>query len=137
MLSLQLAPVRLLAVLATAAVPQGDADRPFSEPFQLVRNWRQPIGAGYSLIAVASDVAVTMFSDGRDDYVAAFALTDGEERWRARFGRTHRGKDGAEDGPRSTPVIAGLHVFAQIVTLDVGGPSGLAASQGMDVAICQ
>jgi len=44
--------------------------------------WKQPLGSGYSGVAVADGQVVTMLSDGKHDVVAAFNAADGRERWR-------------------------------------------------------
>ena len=73
--------------------------------------WKRPLGSGYSGIAVADGRAVTMFSDGRFDYVIALEAETGEERWRFRLGTTYSGRGGSENGPSSTPVVDGGVVF--------------------------
>jgi len=36
----------------------------------------------------------------------------------------------------NTASLAGVHVFTQILTIDAGGPAGIAASDGMQVRVC-
>lgn len=74
--------------------------------------WRARIGSGYSGIAVSGRWAVTMFSDGAQDAVAAFDVASGKEVWRTSLAETLKGLDGSYDGPISTPVIAGPRAFA-------------------------
>lgn len=50
--------------------------------FQLQVRWRRKLGSGYSGIAVSGSRAVTLFSDGKDDYAAALDADSGEELWR-------------------------------------------------------
>lgn len=74
--------------------------------------WNQKIGSGYSGIAVADGCAVTMFSDGTNDVVAAFDTKTGKEQWRYVLAEYYKGHDGSHDGPISTPLIADGKVFA-------------------------
>ncbi|HEX6883971.1 MAG TPA: PQQ-binding-like beta-propeller repeat protein [Planctomycetota bacterium] len=86
--------------------------RAFSQPFELHLAWVRPLGSGYSGIVAAGGLAVTAYSDGTSDYLGAFALSDGGERWRVELGPTFAGHHGAEDGPSSTPCIRAGVVFA-------------------------
>jgi len=96
--------------------PHGDdsADAPglFAKPFELARRWRAPVGSGYSGIAVRGDLVVTLAARDGVDAVVALGAVDGEERWRTRIDAAFPGQDGAEDGPVSTPTLAGDAVFA-------------------------
>jgi enterochelin esterase-like enzyme/outer membrane protein assembly factor BamB len=74
--------------------------------------WRARLGSGYSGVAVSGGRAVTMFSDGRNDVLAAFDGASGKQLWRIPIAETHRGINGSFDGPISTPAIAGGRVFA-------------------------
>lgn len=67
--------------------------------------WKRPLGAGYSSISVVGGLGVTMFTDGKDDLLIAFAVDTGKERWRYRISTMHKGHTGSADGPLSTPVI--------------------------------
>jgi outer membrane protein assembly factor BamB len=78
----------------------------------LVVRWRARLGSGYSGVAVSGGRAVTMFSDGNDDVLAAFDGTSGKEIWRIRLAERRRGVNGSFDGPISTPTIADGRVFA-------------------------
>jgi enterochelin esterase-like enzyme/outer membrane protein assembly factor BamB len=78
----------------------------------LAVGWRARLGSGYSGVAVAGGRAVTMFSDGAQDLVAAFDTASGKEHWRAAVAGAHKGADGSFDGPISTPAVAGGRVFA-------------------------
>jgi len=81
-------------------------------PVVLERLWRQPLGSGYSGVAVAAGFAVTMFADDEFDYLAAFDAATGERRWKLKLGPAYQGHDGSEDGPASTPLIHGERVYA-------------------------
>jgi len=74
--------------------------------------WRAKLGSGYSGVAVSGGRAVTMFSDGTHDVLAAFDAATGGETWRVAVAETHKGLDGSFNGPMSTPVVAGGRVFA-------------------------
>jgi len=79
--------------------------RPGSGGVTLELVWKAALGSGYSRFAVASGLAVTMFSDGEFDHAVALDVATGEEIWRYRIAATYRGHDGSRDGPISTPVI--------------------------------
>ena len=84
----------------TVAGPAFDAE---SLEFEI--DWKVPLGASYSGVAVAEGVVVTALSDGVHDHVVALEEDSGEERWRHSLGPTYLGHDGSEDGPVSSPVI--------------------------------
>jgi enterochelin esterase-like enzyme/outer membrane protein assembly factor BamB len=90
------------------AAAAGALDR---EPIGLEILWTRPLGSGYSAISVAGEIGVTLFSDGTDDLAVAFDAATGEERWRYRIGETYKGHSGSDDGPISTPAIAGDAVY--------------------------
>jgi enterochelin esterase-like enzyme/outer membrane protein assembly factor BamB len=86
--------------------------------------WRSRIGSGYAVVAVAEGRAVTLFSDGARDVVAAFDAASGKELWRHAAEATYKGHDGSFDGPIATPAVAGGRVFAffnrgSLVALDL------------------
>ena len=74
--------------------------------------WRARLGSGYSGVAVADGRAVTLFSDGSRDVLAAFDAATGREAWRVPVAEAHKGKDGSFDGPVSTPAVDRGRVFA-------------------------
>ena len=74
--------------------------------------WRIPLGSGYSGIAVSGGRAVTLFSSGDADWVAAFDTATGKQLWRYRLGDLTKGHDGSDDGPLSSPTIGNGKVFA-------------------------
>jgi len=80
--------------------------------FQLQVRWRRKLGSGYSGIAVSGNRAVTLFSDGKHDYAAALDAGSGDEIWRVQIAPTYPGREGANDGPVSTPAIADGVVYA-------------------------
>ncbi len=125
-------PARVCAQQGDAQPPKAKDDRrggestpdvPSSESVRLEVSWKRPLGSGYSGVAVADGRAMTLFSDGKDDVIAAFNTSDGREYWRYRLDETYKGHDGSQDGPLSTPAIWDGRVFAlsargKLVALD-------------------
>ncbi|MGH7494135.1 MAG: PQQ-binding-like beta-propeller repeat protein [bacterium] len=96
----------------------------FEENSTLQIVWKRKIGSGYSAIAVAHGHAITLFSDGVYDYLVSLDSESGNEQWRYRIDTTYPGRDGANDGPVSTPTIDENRVFGigpkgQLVALDL------------------
>lgn len=85
-------------------IPDGD--------FGLAVEWQRDLGSGYSNISVADDRAVTMFTDGDVDVIAAFDVASGDELWRFELGEKYAGHDGSDDGPLGTPTLADGSVYA-------------------------
>jgi outer membrane protein assembly factor BamB len=69
--------------------------------------WRRGIGEGWSGIAVASGIAITLFQRDDNEIVAAFHLQTGETVWEHSIPGRHAHALGGV-GPRSTPTIASL-----------------------------
>lgn len=78
---------------------------PPSGEFGLEVSWKKKIGSGYAGIAVAESIAVTGFSDGAKDLLAAFDMKTGAEKWRFEIEDTYVGHDGSHTGPIATPTI--------------------------------
>ena len=74
--------------------------------------WKRELGSAYSSISIAGNRAVTMFSDGKDDFVVSLDAQTGQEQWRTKIGSMYVGHNGSHDGPNSTPLIHGNRVFA-------------------------
>jgi outer membrane protein assembly factor BamB/enterochelin esterase-like enzyme len=85
---------------------------PFSGKFDLKIRWKHPLGTGYSGVVVSDGKAITMFSDGKSDYLIALASNDGKEIWRLTLGEAFPPRDGSSGGPVSTPAIDHGVVFA-------------------------
>ncbi|MDA8019045.1 MAG: PQQ-binding-like beta-propeller repeat protein [Thermoanaerobaculia bacterium] len=85
-------------------IPQGD--------FGFVLEWQRALGSGYSNISVADGKAVTMFTDGDIDVIAAFDAASGSELWRHELGEKYAGHDGSDDGPLGTPTLADGQIYA-------------------------
>ncbi len=75
-------------------------------PFTLRERWRVQVGSGYSGISVLGATAVTMGASEGFDQVVALDVASGAVRWRRRLGPAFPGKEGAVDGPTSTPTLA-------------------------------
>ena len=76
-----------------------------ADGFGLRVEWAQPLGPGYSGIAVVGDKVVTLFSDGEFDVLIALNREDGKELWRHKIAETYKGHDGSTDGPITTPAV--------------------------------
>jgi outer membrane protein assembly factor BamB len=73
--------------------------------------WRQPIGGGYAAFAIANGFLVTIEQRRDREVVVCYEAATGKEvwttGWETRFSETAGG-----DGPRATPTIADVDVFA-------------------------
>jgi enterochelin esterase-like enzyme/outer membrane protein assembly factor BamB len=78
---------------------------------QLEVGWKRDLGPGYSALAVGDGQVLAMFADGDADYLAAFDVATGDERWRYRIADTYAGHDGSHDGPISTPLIGDGRIY--------------------------
>ena len=93
--------------------------------FGLEVAWKKKIGSGYSGVAIANGLGVTMFeAEDSNNVVVAFDTETGEERWRFEIGPRHQGLNGSYNGPISTPLIVGnivvaLDPWGRLVGLDV------------------
>ena len=89
----------------------GKHDGLFKKGFGLEVSWQKELGSGYSSISLADGIAVTMFSDGTDDFMIGLDAQTGKELWKYKIAATYKGHDGSHDGTISTPVIDGKHVY--------------------------
>jgi outer membrane protein assembly factor BamB/enterochelin esterase-like enzyme len=80
--------------------------------FGLKVAWTKDLGSGYSKVWLTNGKAVTMFTSGEVDVVAAFELSTGDELWRYELGEKYAGHDGSDDGPVGTPVVSDGTVYA-------------------------
>ncbi|MGI9243379.1 MAG: PQQ-binding-like beta-propeller repeat protein, partial [Verrucomicrobiales bacterium] len=73
--------------------------------------WRKQIGEGWSAFSVAGGFAFTMEQRGEEEVLVCYELATGEAVWvhseAVRFEESM-----GDDGPRSTPTVAGGRVFA-------------------------
>jgi outer membrane protein assembly factor BamB len=77
---------------------------------KLVESWRRPVPSGGAGITIAGGRVYTLGSDGTQDLLFALDAGTGKELWRAAIGPTH--SDAIENGPGSTPAVAGDLVIA-------------------------
>ncbi len=78
----------------------------------LTVSWRAKAGSGYSGVSIVGGKAVTAFTDGEKDFVAAYDSKSGKELWRYELSPKYAGHDGSHDGPIATPAIHDGKVFA-------------------------
>lgn len=71
--------------------------------------WNTPVGEGYSSVVVANGYVFTMLQDGDYEAVVCWEAETGRERWRFKYPARFRNQYG--NGPRSTPAIAGEHIY--------------------------
>jgi outer membrane protein assembly factor BamB len=96
----------------------------FSAPFRLRVAWKVSLGSGYSALSIADGHVIVMFSDGAQDVVASLSADSGKDEWRVPLAPTWEGREGANDGPVSTPAIDNGVVYAlgprgDLVAVDV------------------
>lgn len=95
-----------LLLASTAGAGRAAAETTFpGKPFGLEVAWKKALGSGYSEVAAAGGLLVTMFSDAEHDLVAALDAATGAERWRYQIGPVYKGHDGSDDGPAGSPVV--------------------------------
>jgi outer membrane protein assembly factor BamB len=75
------------------------------------RAWQRPIGAGFSGPVVAGDRLVLFHRVGDKEVVACLDAKTGQEHWQFAYSTSYRDQFGMDEGPRSTPLIAGEHVY--------------------------
>jgi len=73
--------------------------------------WKQPIGGGYSSVAVADGRLYTMDKQGNDERVLCLDAGTGKELWAHRYRVDYSALQGYTGGPRATPTVAGGRVF--------------------------
>jgi outer membrane protein assembly factor BamB len=79
--------------------------------------WQKDIGEGYSSPVVAGERLVLFHRLGDEEIVECLNAASGKEIWKHREATNYSDPLGKGDGPRSTPLIAGEHVY----TLSPGG----------------
>jgi outer membrane protein assembly factor BamB len=86
-------------------------------PEVLTATWEEPVGGGYSSMAVSSGRIVTMgrHKDEQEEIVTAFEATTGRRLWQAHYAANYEGIS-YDVGPRSTPTIRDGRVYTQGAT---------------------
>lgn len=80
--------------------------------FQLALGWQRELGSAYSNVSVVGNHVITIYTDGKDDFLVSLNIADGEELWRQKVGATFQGTQGSEDGASSSPCIVDETVIA-------------------------
>jgi outer membrane protein assembly factor BamB len=73
--------------------------------------WEMPVGAGFAGPVVAGDRLVLFHRVGNEEVVACLEPATGKEKWYFRYATAYVDEFGFDEGPRSTPTIAGNQVF--------------------------
>jgi outer membrane protein assembly factor BamB len=73
--------------------------------------WSRDVGDGYSGPVVAGRRLILFHRVGDKDLVECLDATNGKSRWKFSYATNYRDRLGKGDGPRSTPLIAGKHVY--------------------------
>ncbi len=74
--------------------------------------WGRPCGNGYSGIAVAGNIVVTLEQRADGESVVCYDRISGKQRWaKASKDVAYRDKNRMGDGPRSTPTIHNDHIY--------------------------
>ena len=77
----------------------------------LQAKWVETLGSGYSGISFYENLAITMHSDHKFDYVKAIQIKTGAPIWQYKIGETYKGHGNSQDGPLSTPLIDDNQVY--------------------------
>ena len=77
----------------------------------LQAKWVKALGSGYSGISFYGEIAITMHSDHKFDYVKALNTKIGEQIWQYQIGPTYKGHGNSQDGPLSTPIVDTKQVY--------------------------
>jgi len=83
----------------------------FDGEVALERIWTQPLGSGFSGIAVGGGKLYTMHSAGKMDALSCFDAATGRKLWSFDYGVSFPQVGGSEPGPLSTPVLDGNRVY--------------------------
>jgi outer membrane protein assembly factor BamB len=88
--------------------------------------WQHPCAGGYSGVAVAGNIAVTLEQRDAREAVVCYDRATGRQRWVYPYGVYYKDPLHMGDGPRSTPTIHNDHIFSigasgDLVCLDAKG----------------
>ena len=84
------------------------AHRPADGP---PRVWQRAVGAGFSGPVVAAGRLVLFHRLGDKEVAVCLDAATGEEKWQFAYPTGYRDDFGMDEGPRSTPLIAGSRVY--------------------------
>jgi len=73
--------------------------------------WEREVGEGYSGPVVAGERLILFHRLGNKEVVECLDASSGKERWKFDYATAYKDDFGKGNGPRSTPLIAGKHVF--------------------------
>jgi outer membrane protein assembly factor BamB len=75
------------------------------------RIWQRPVGAGFSGPVVAAGKLILFHRLDDKEVVACLDAASGEEKWQYAYPTSYRDDFGMDEGPRSTPLVAGSRVY--------------------------
>src|SRR5262245_58702307 len=73
--------------------------------------WEQAVGAGFSGPVVAGNRLILFHRLKNEEVVDCLDAATGKELWRFAYATGYRDDFGFDEGPRSTPLIAGKHIY--------------------------
>ena len=73
--------------------------------------WSRNVGAGYSGPVVVGKRLILFHRVGDEDRVECLEAATGKPLWKFSYATEYRDRLGKGDGPRSTPLVAGKHVY--------------------------
>jgi outer membrane protein assembly factor BamB len=73
--------------------------------------WQRPVGSGFSGPVVAGGRLILMHRLGDKEIVGCLDAATGKDQWQFAYPTSFRDDFGMDEGPRSTPLIAGNHVY--------------------------
>lgn len=76
------------------------------------RAWAVEVGQGHSSPVVVSNRVLLFHRAGAEEVIDAWTLAEGKPLWRSALPATYRDDFGFDEGPRSTPAVAGDTVVA-------------------------
>ncbi len=74
--------------------------------------WEKEIGAGFSGPVIAGERLILFHRLENEEIVACLDAATGKQSWQFKYPTNYRDDFGFDEGPRSTPLIAGMHVYA-------------------------
>jgi len=83
----------------------------FGAEIDLERIWIQPLGSGFSGIAVSGGKLYTMHTAGEKDALSCFDAATGKKCWSFEYGASFPKVGSSEPGPLSPPAVEGNRVY--------------------------